>query len=253
MIYPTWGDLWDNYCTIRSRPRVTDPSFSSAGQSFEVNSYYEDMAVKRYNYSPILDEGKVRLIFLKSVLENPTNKTLVRKGRYLWCSNLQYEGVNSNGLREFSFTLDTGSKRFVVTENNALCLPSGCYVNNNKFFRPKNKTFLPFGSVFNYRSCLEMFARRRQCSIEEMSDLVRKDSPYRPGTLVIPRLGYFYPVVELRENHPGSRHNAHPCGLVLGPALDNNSDGGREFYRVRFGETTYERVHPVQMEIVNEV
>jgi len=98
-----------------------------------------------------------------------------------------------------------------------------------------------------------MFARRRQCSIEEMSDLVRKDSPYRPGTLVIPRLGYFYPVVELRENHPGSRHNAHPCGLVLGPALDNNSDGGREFYRVRFGETTYERVHPVQMEVVNEV
>ena len=28
---------------------------------------------------------------------------------------------------------------------------------------------------------------------------------------------------------------------------------GREFYRVRFGDTTYERVHPVQLEIINEV
>lgn len=249
MTLPTWGDLWDNYCTIRTRVSGHEPPFSGTSQSYIQNEYYEDMAVKRYNYSSIPDTEKVRLVFLKSVLQDATNQTLVRQGRYLWCANLRYEGVNEDGLREVSFNLDKGHKRFKVAENSVLCLPSNSYVNNNKFFRPKDKTFLPFGSVFYYTSAVNMLAQESACTPERMTDRLTRDTPYKPGTLVTPRIGYFYPVVESRGNRPPSRQLAHPYGLVLGPSLDNNPDAGREFYRVRFGETTYERVHPVQMEV----
>ena len=49
------------------------------------------------------------------------------------------------------------------------------------------------------------------------------------------------------------RQQQHPCGIVLGRSFDRDDYMGREFYRVRFGDTTYERVHPVEMEIINEV
>ena len=45
----------------------------------------------------------------------------------------------------------------------------------------------------------------------------------------------------------------HPYGIILAPSFNNTDYSGREFYRVRFGGTTYEKVHPVQMEIINEV
>ena len=50
-----------------------------------------------------------------------------------------------------------------------------------------------------------------------------------------------------------SSSQEHPCGIILGPSRNDNEYVSREFYRVRFGGTTYEKVHPVQMEIINEV
>jgi len=85
-------------------------------------------------------------------------------------------------------------------------------------------------------------------SREDMLSRIQEDTPFGPGTLVAPRLGYFYP----ESPAPERRGHHHPCGIILGPALDNHF-GGRELYRVRFGDTTYEKVHPVQMEIINEV
>ena len=55
------------------------------------------------------------------------------------------------------------------------------------------------------------------------------------------------------ENKSIFYDKAHPCGIVLGRSLPVDSFAGKEFYRVRFGDTTYERIHPVQMEIINEV
>ena len=91
-----------------------------------------------------------------------------------------------------------------------------------------------------------------------LKDRMRQDNPYRPGTLVSPRLGYFYPDQQVsREILTADDKNAaeieHPCGIILGPSLVNGDYSGREFYRVRFAHTTYERVHPIQMEIINEV
>ena len=96
-------------------------------------------------------------------------------------------------------------------------------------------------------------ARANQESVESFSAKIQADNPFRPGTLVRPRLGYFHPEVDLKEQ--GSKfnyNNPHPVGIILGAALMENYLG-REFYRVRFGSTTYERVHPIQMEIINEV
>ena len=45
----------------------------------------------------------------------------------------------------------------------------------------------------------------------------------------------------------------HPCGIILGKEIIDDKFIGKEFYRVRFGNTTYEKVHPIQMEILNEV
>jgi hypothetical protein len=85
---------------------------------------------------------------------------------------------------------------------------------------------------------------------EELDRVISEDNPFSPGTLVAPRLGYFFPERSVRK--PESLDSEHPFGIVLGPSLLPDHIG-KEFYRVRFGSTTYERVHPVQMEIVNEV
>ena len=97
---------------------------------------------------------------------------------------------------------------------------------------------------------------------DEFENLLRKENPLKAGTLVAPRLGYFYPEqpASLLQGGGGSYMNnkpdsdeEHPCGIILGSSLVNDEYSGREFYRVRFGGTTYERVHPVQLEIINEV
>ena len=236
MTFPTWEDYINSYCA--NKPP---------------NPYYEEFACRRYNPSAIQEPGSCRLIFLKDVLDNPTNKTLRRKGRFIWCKNLEYEGRSPNGFRQISFTVDAGNKRFRVSENNILCVPAKTYVHNNKYFRSKLKTFLPFSSVFSYTKTIKMMAKAAGHSVETFQDIVASDSPYRPGALVRPRLGYFHP-----EINPGElgktidKNVTHPIGIILGRAFADDYMG-REFYRVRFGGTTYEKMHPVQLEIVNEV
>ena len=128
MNFPVWGDLSNYHC---SRKYTAARSFPS-----EINPFYEDFAQRRFNYASGDDSVSCRLVFLKGVLKNPTNRTLVRNGRFLWCSNFIYEGRCQEGLRRLSFTVDKGRKRFVVKENNVLCLPSKVYVNSSRFARP---------------------------------------------------------------------------------------------------------------------
>lgn len=232
MKLPTWKALVESYCSI------------SRG-----NPYQEEFATRRYNYSPTTDRHRCRLVFLKDVLEDPGNKTLRRQGRFIWCKNLAYEGRGPSGLREVSFTVDNGDKRFQVAENNILCIPSKTYVNNNKYFRSSLKTFLPFSSVLAYRHTLRMMHQNSTSSRQDLEERIRVDSPYRSGTLVAPRLGYFHPEV----TSPHSGESTHPCGIILGPSFLGENLPGKEFYRVRFADTTYEKVHPVQLEIINEV
>lgn len=238
MIFPTWGQLTDNFCSVERN-----------------NPYYEEFAARRYNYAASNDRHSCRLIFLKDVVTNPSYKTLRRKGRFVWCRNLKYEGINSGGVREISFTVDKGQKRFHIGENNVLCLPSHICVSNHRYFKPKLKTFFPFSTVFSYKNSLNMMVKNSDYkNLEELLEAITKDNPYQPGTLVMPRRGYFYPELNPDKiNKEIVSHRQHPCGIILGPAINDNDYVVREFYRVRFGDTTYEKVHPVQMEIINEV
>mgnify|MGYP003986309931 CR=1 FL=1 len=232
MSLPTWEDLTQSYCSV------------SAG-----NPYQEEFASRRYNYSPTNDRHSCRLVFLKDVLRDSRNKTLCRNGRFIWCKNMVYEGRGTHGFREVSFTIDEGRKIFQVAENNILCIPSKTYINGSKYFRSPLKTFLPFSSVFAYRRTLGMMHHNSALSRQELEGTMKAESPYRAGTLVAPRLGYFHPEVQ----NPPSRGSAHPCGIILGPSFLGENLAGKEFYRVRFADTTYEKVHPVQLEIINEV
>ena len=238
MEIPTWGQLLDNFCSVR-----------------ETNPHYEEFATRRYNFAACDDTQRCRLVFLKGVLQEPENKTLVRKGRFIWCKHLKYEGVGLDGLRRISFTVDSGRKRFCISENNILCIPSKLCVANNRYFRSRSKTFLPFSSVFSYEKTLRMMSKYSPHDEKLFADIVQGESPYKPGTLVSPRLGYFSPEVDPEKilNKEILRHKAHPCGLILGRSRSDNTYIKKEFYRVRFGDTTYERVHPTQMEILNEV
>ena len=102
-----------------------------------------------------------------------------------------------------------------------------------------------------------MMARNSLLDRVEFTDQVKKDNPYKPGTLVLPRLGYFSPVfteMDHRQQDSKILVEPHPCGIILGPSVQGSDHYvGKEFYRVRFGNTTYENVHPVQLEIVNEI
>jgi hypothetical protein len=239
----TWKDLGDYFCgnqgVLRGKSRSED------------NPYYEDLARRRYNYAVGEDSDSLRLVFLKDVLKDKTNKTLRRDGRFIWCKNIKYEGVcPSSGYRTISFCVDQGQKRFFVAENNILCLPSRSYVNNNRFFRQNEKIFYPFGTVFGYSQSIEIMAEFEDCSAGELRGIIDQDSPFKPGTLVAPRLGYFYPAQYKQTKDP---FRGHPYGIILGTSFPSGDYAGREFYRVSFADTIYERVHPVQMEIINEV
>jgi hypothetical protein len=235
MIFSTWEELETSYCSNRKD-----------------NPYHEEFAVRRYNPSPQSDHAAFRLVFLKKVLKDPRNKTLHRKGRFIWCKNINYEGLSDDGFRQISFTVDKGQKKFIVAENNVLSVPAKVYVHNNRYFRSKEKTFYPFSTVFGYKNTRNMMARNANYDKDEFHDLILSDSPYKPGTLVAPRRGYFYPIRDPQQKHNNSSNDEHPCGIILGRSLVDDYMG-REFYRVRFGATTYERVHPIQLEIVNEV
>jgi len=252
MNLPSWRDLYEHHCTTR---KVTKNNITHD------NPYYEDMSRRRYNYATAPDLKSCRLVFLKEVLKNPYNKTLIRKGRFIWCKELKYEGRDTKGHRQISFSVDRGKKRFTVSENNLLCVPANAYVNNNRFFRSQEKTFIPFASVFAYKNTFNMMLKNSEHTREEFLEILHEDNPLSPGTLVAPRLGYFYPEHADSFQRIGGRpmHNKHdssqehPCGIILGPSFVNDDAAGREFYRVRFGDTTYERVNPVQLEIINEV
>jgi hypothetical protein len=235
--FPTWEQLTSGFCSIEKD-----------------NPYFERFARRRFNYAATLDKQSCRMIFLKDVLAEKTNKTLYRNGRFIWCRNLRYEGINESGYRTVSFTIDKGRKRFFIPENNMLCLPSRICIGYNRYFSSKFKTFLPFSTAFGYKSCINMMARSGDLNREELIQTISDDCPYRPGTLISPRQGYFYPEGDMDKlKKEGRFQQEHPCGIILGPSLIENDYVSNEFYRVRFGKTTYERVHPVQMEIVNEV
>ena len=245
MKLPTWQDLIAHHCSIKT---IHQPVLKS-------NPHFEESSTRRYNFATSLDSSSCRLVFLNGVLDNPDNKTLRRNGSFIWCKNLRYEGRNKFGMRQISFTVDKGKKRFLVSENNVLCVPSKSYVNNNRYFRTKEKTFKAFSSVFAYNNTLNMMRKKSRLQQGEFDELIKRANPYKPGTLVAPRLGYFHPqsknIAEAKTKF--ILNDEHPCGIILGPCHDNTDYSGREFYRVRFGDTTYERVHPVEMEIINEV
>jgi len=241
MILPTWGELENYYCAY-SRVKNTTPSVP--------NPYYEEMATRRYNYSPLPDQSAVSLVFLNGATDSPGHNTLCRSGRFIWCRNLRYEGRHNSGLRQLSLTVDHGKKRFLVAENNVLCIPSQIYISNSRYFRTVAKTFRGFSSVFSYENSVALMRQTTQDDRPTFRDRLSADNPFKPGALVAPRLGYFYPTAGLTA--PATQDTPHPCGIVLGRSVMPEFVG-REFYRVRFGSTTYERVHPIQMEIINEV
>lgn len=289
----TWYDLADHFC-------AREKSLMDGGD----NQYFERLAARRYNYALKSNPGAVRLVFLRSAAESPTNKTLLRNGRFIWCKNLRFEGVTENNLRKLSFTIGKGQKRFTVTEQDVLVIPGNIYINNNSFFRKYEKVFSSFSSVFACRECLKIMKRSDGYdwkSLDEFAEYIRSYAPFRPGTLVSPRMGFFVPrisklqdkVADLsakfcQEKSINNRKQelisylsgrdyittdqnllklfndfnewckeepsaAHPVGIVLGQARDVSPYSGRELYRVSFAETIYEKVHPIQMEVLNEV
>tara|TARA_R100001510_G_C7653216_1_gene211293 strand:+ start:901 stop:1788 length:888 start_codon:yes stop_codon:yes gene_type:complete len=291
----TWYELADLFCA-----REKSLLYSEGD-----NPFFERCAARRYNYATKIVAGGVRLVFLKSAAVKKTNKTLYRNGRFIWCKNLKYEGKDNDGYRTFSFTLSKGNKRFHVSECDVLALPHSLYINNNSFFRKYNKVFSAFASVFKYRDCVKIMRRNDDSFVGDTEDYLRyleEQSPYKPGTLVKPRKGLFFPKLEalsgkmenlvdkyceernisyhkknLSQFLSGRRISkqleeetlpvfrsffewsksipeaVHPVGVVVGGSRDISPHSGRELYRVSFAETIYEKMHPIQMEIIHEV
>lgn len=293
MATKAWYDLADHFC-------AREKSLLDGGD----NQYFERLAARRYNYAKKATPGAVRLVFLQSAGEDSTNKTLLRNGRFVWCKNLRYEGINKESLRKLSFTIGKGKKRFVVTEKDVLVIPGNIFINNNSFFRNYNKVFSSFSSVFKCRECLKIMKRSDEyhwSSLDEFAEYIASYTPYRPGTLVQPRMGFFIPKIDkLKEKISelsglycdASALNSkrgdlisylsgrdyittdkalldlfhgfrdwceeeplakHPVGIVLGRSRNISPHSGRELYRVSFAETIYEQVHPIQLEVLNEV
>ena len=45
----------------------------------------------------------------------------------------------------------------------------------------------------------------------------------------------------------------HPVGVVIGRSRSTSPYSNKELYRVSFADTIYEDIHPIQMEVLNEV
>ena len=257
MNLPTWGDLFVHHCSKAVVRRTLDGRSFNARSNPKMNLYHEDFATRRYNYAASNDKKKCRLVFTKSVLDSVaqnTNRTLVRDGRFIWCKDLAYEGKNNQGYREISFSVDSGKKRFQVSEDKILCIPSKIWVNNNNYFSSPETTFSSFSTVFSYENAMNNMAKNSGLSYESLAKLVENDNPHKIGSLVSPRLGYFYPQLKegQREKDWLRVDEQHPVGIIVGKASVSDYVG-KEFYRVRFADTTYEKVHPVQMEVLSEV
>ncbi len=217
--------------------------------------YYEEFARRRYNYGVPTSPGSCRLVFLKDVATDSFNRTLRRNGRFIWCHNLRYEGIDGEGYRTISFTVDSGSKIFTVSEKNILSIPDQVCVANSRYFWSQEKTFLPFSTVFSCKTALKTMAKADNSDILSFKEKLEGDSPYKPGRLVLPRVGYFYPRMPPTKKgftglHDRKLEQEHPCGIILARSVSSNDYVSKEFYTVRFGNTTYEKIHPVQMEIV---
>jgi hypothetical protein len=293
MKHHTWYDLADHFC-------ARERSLLDGG----INSHFEHLAARRYNYASGQKQGSVRAVFLKSAGADPANKTLLRSGRFIWCKQLKYEGKDSQGYRQVSFQIANGKKRFYVSERCMIVIPNNIYINNNSFFRKYNRVFSSFSSVFDYRDAIKIMRRndtRFWESPDEYGEFLAAESPFVAGTLVRPRKGLFFPKLdtfqqkiaelstsycdenfinhryqelvtylsgrdyitlnpELQElfdgfqtwcqNEPAAQH---PVGIVLGRARNISPHSGRELYRVSFAETIYEEIHPIQLEVINEV
>ena len=109
MNLPTWEELIDFHC---------HKTHVKTDGVLRWNKKYEPFSSRRYNFSTRPDNKVCRLVFLNSVLEDSKNKTLIRDGRFIWCKELAYEGVCDDGLRQISFSVDKGKKRFKISENN---------------------------------------------------------------------------------------------------------------------------------------
>ncbi len=292
----TWYDLADHFC-------ARDKSLLDGGK----NKYFERFAARRYNYANNPPLGAVRLVFLKQAADDKNNKTLVRNGRFVWCKDLKYEGKSPSGYRKLSFRISNGNKRFEVSEQHVVAIPHNIYINNNSFFRKYNKIFSSFASVFDYRDAVKIMKRNddgQWRDLDDYMDYLRCETPFRPGSLVRPRKGMFFPNLkklqdtmtdltsefcktngllkysnklnEYLAGRPPSHINngdeefmdivhqfsewcentpeaIHPVGVVLGRARNVSPHSGRELYRVSFAETIYEEMHPIQLEIINEV
>lgn len=289
----TWYDLADHFC-------AREKSLLDGGE----NKYFDRFAARRYNYAKNYVSGAVRLVFLKSVEKDKINKTLNRDGRFIWCKNLRYEGKDDEGYRKLSFSIRNGNKKFQVSEQEIVVVPHNIFINNNSYFKKYNKILSSFSSVFEYREALKIMKRnddRSWESVDEFAEHIRAESPFRPGTLVKPRRGLFFPRLAVfqekidnlvtqfcSENNLNSRSKelktylsgrdyittderlmslfnqfnewceqeptaAHPVGIILGRARDISPHSGRELYRVSFAETIYEDIHPIQMEVLNEI
>jgi hypothetical protein len=165
---------------------------------------------------------------------------------------LQYEGLLGTSSRHVSFTVDSGQKRFCVGEHQILCVPSKCFIGNSHYMRAKDKIFHSFTSVFDYSRSVAAMAKAIGMPEDDFCKMLEHDNLFKPGALVSPRLGYFYPQHStVPESYSPSE--PHPYGLLLGRTIGQSDYFRREFYRVRFGATTYERVHPLEMEIINEI
>ena len=279
----------------------------------EENKLYDKAATRNYYPSTSVDKYSLRLVFLSTVSEDYRNRTLDRRGRFLWARNLRYEGVDADGLRQISFTLDKGSKRFTVSESEVLCLPSRASVRSSSTkhnFNPPPLAYTSFSSVFEYDNALKQLHRKSGVAdYETYVSTLTAASPFKPGTLVSPRLGYFLPKrssfvgvasaatdqffdevpsllssantrVEFLDTLTSalafsdslvyktpieiikiirafgdwcssSRGFEHPYGIVLSRNYQpHQRSTGKEFYRVNFGGTIYEKVMPIQMEVL---
>ena len=108
--------------------------------------------------------------------------------------------------------------------------------------------------MFGYKNTMNMMLKGSGLERGDFVKRVSEDNPHKPGTLVAARRGYFHPTTSAAGLPPSEEWDEeYPYGIIIGPSLDNNDYSGREFYRVRFGGTIYERVHPIQLEIINEV
>ena len=220
------------------------------------NPFFEPFTHKRYNPSRIKDTNRFRLIFLSRTLdEYPKYQTLVRDGRPVWCENLKYEGA-ANNLRHFSFNLRNGKKRFTISENYCFLLPSRLYVYPSWPSRLGSSKSLcaRLGSIFGYPAAIDDMYKNndKKESFQQFKARLDKESPFRPGVLISPRVGLFRPFKKGTEKQAFDDTDQFPYGLIIRQEDAKYQElYGRELFTVSFGGNIVENVHPIEMEVVN--